>query len=282
LGAILVVAPAVTTTVHAQPGFGPDPFWPYNSQYAPYTNAVGPASPDGGQGNSFVPRQGYNTANQFQQYLDDMGNPGRNVSDRAGVGVPYYRGSVDPSFGDREYRPNARSNKDFENTQRDINEKYFQYFSERDPRKRAELLREYQRARRESSRNLGSRAQSPSRDVAAAPRVRPEAGSSRESSKPRGAMSASVSLPYEPGTSRAGPAGSSRAQGRTLRPAPPVPTIAPSTGGGRSRATTPSSILDRARGLDGRGGRAPSSTSAAPRGGRSGQRSGYPTSRPPE
>ena len=36
LAAGLVVMPAVSTTVRAQPGYGPDPFWPYNAQYAPY------------------------------------------------------------------------------------------------------------------------------------------------------------------------------------------------------------------------------------------------------
>ena len=266
LGAILAVAPAVSSTVHAQPGFGPDPFWPHNSQYAPYTAPMGPASPDAGQGSSMVGRQGYLTANQFQQYLDATAGPGRNQSDRAGVGVPYYRGAVDPEFGDREYQPNKQSNASFEETQRQVTEKYFAYLSERDPKKRAELLRDYQHARRESSRSLSPRAQSPSRVLDAASRFRPESGSSRASGRPRDDMSESASLPHEPGTmsrsessdTRSGTASSARGQGRAVRPAPPVPTVVPSQGAARSR-NTPSSVLNRARGMDDRNIRVPGS-----------------------
>ena len=273
LGAILAVAPAVSTTVRAQPGFGPDPFWPYNKQYTPYTTPMGPASPDAGQGAAGVGRQGYSGANQFQQYLDELSSPGRNVSDRSGVGMPYYRGSVEPSFyPDREYRPNAQANERFEETQRKVMEKYFKYFSERDPRRRAELLREYQRARRDSSRSMSPRAQSPSRVLDAASRARPESGSSRASGRPRDDTSGSAFLPREPGTTspsetsatRSGTAaGSARGQGRTLRPAPPVPSVTPSPGS-RSRSS-PSSVLNRARSMDDRNGRTSGSTSATPR-----------------
>jgi hypothetical protein len=279
LGSILAVAPAVSTTVYAQPGFGPDPFWPYNNQYAPYTSPLGPASPDAGQGSAMVGRPGYTTANQFQQYLDGMSGPGRNQSDRSGVGVPYYRGAVDPDFGDREYQPNKQSNASFEETQRQVTEKYFAYLSERDPKKRSELLREYQHARRDSTRALSPRAQSPSRVLGAASRFRPESGSSRASGRLRDDMSESASLPHEPGTmsrsessaTRSGTANSARGQARAAGPAPPVPTVVPSQGGARSR-NTPSSVLNRARSMDDRNVRVPGSSSATLRSRRTDQR----------
>src|SRR5262249_25609387 len=56
--ASLVAGPAASTSVRAQPGFGPDPFWPYNSFYTPYTRPIGPASPAGGQGAPYLPRSG--------------------------------------------------------------------------------------------------------------------------------------------------------------------------------------------------------------------------------
>jgi hypothetical protein len=271
LGAILVLAPAVSTTVHAQPGFGPDPFWPYNNQYTPYTTAVGPASPDAGQGSAVIGRQGYTTANQFQQYLDGMSAPGRNLTDRAGVGVPYFSGSVDPAYGNgrREYRPNARADEKFEDRQRELTAKYFDYFKERDPKKRAELLREYQRARRDSARDLLPRSQSPSRVLSDASGTRPGSGASRASRTTRDGLSASVALPREPGTisrpatSPDSATDSTEVQSRTMRPAPPMPSV-PGSPGGRARST-PSSVLNRARAMGDRTGRTPGSSSATTR-----------------
>ncbi len=270
LGATLVVAPAVSTTVQAQPGFGPDPFWPYNNQYTAYTTPIGPASPDAGQSSAYIGRQGFSTANQFQQYVDGMSGPGRTSSDRANVGIPYFRGSIDPAFGgaDRDYRPNAGSADDFEKKQQDVTKKYFAYFSEKDPRKRAELLREYQQARRESSRELGSRSQSPSRFLSDASRT-PVGSGSRTT---RDEMSPPIALPHEPGTinrsatstSRPDDVDSARLQSRTTRPAPPMPSVPPLSSGTRTR--TPTGALNRALGAGDRtGGQAPGMTPATTR-----------------
>ena len=97
--------PAAATTVQAQPGFGPDPFWPYNNQYTPYVTPMGPAGPGGGQGMPPNMRGGNRGANQFQDYLDSLDSPGRNASDRSSIGTPYYRSAVDPSFEDRDETP---------------------------------------------------------------------------------------------------------------------------------------------------------------------------------
>ena len=45
LAAALILFPAAATSVRAQPGFGPDPWWPYNYQYAPYVTPMGPPGP---------------------------------------------------------------------------------------------------------------------------------------------------------------------------------------------------------------------------------------------
>ncbi|MGP0065504.1 MAG: hypothetical protein ACLQGP_18110 [Isosphaeraceae bacterium] len=267
LGAIFVVAPSVATTVHAQPGFGPDPFWPYNSQYAPYTTAIGPAAPDGGQGSSMLGRQGNAAANQFQQYLDSLPGPGRNVTDRSGVGVPYFRGSVDPAFGFREYRPNAIANRGFEEKQRDVTEKYFAYFSEKDPKKRAKLLRDYQEAKREADRELSPRAQTPSRILEEASRNRTASGVARASRATDGDLANLLALPHEPGTiNRSGrPAarrstdGPASARSSFVPAAPPIPSMPGARTGARTRST-PSSVLGRARAMDDRTRRSPGAT----------------------
>ena len=264
LGAILVTWPAVTTTVHAQPGFGADPFWPYNNQYTAYTTPLGPADPGAGQGSAFIGRQGNFSANQFQQYLDGLGAPGRGQSDRAGVGVPYFRGSVDPTFGDREYRPNAASNQRFEDKQKEVTQKYFLYFSETDPKKRAAYLKEYKRVRHESNRMVGGYKSSPSGILDHAAENAPIANSarSRRDEPTEGAV-----LPREPGTRSRSRTSASRTEtddpdvkpGRALRPAPPIPGVPGSPSSVRPR--TPSSSLNRALGTGSR----PSSTSSSPR-----------------
>src|SRR5262249_26823325 len=147
--------------VRAQ-GFGPDPFRPYNSQFDPYVYPMGPASPEAGGSGPILPRPGYARANQFQEYLDSLTGTGRPGPDRStsAVGVPYFRSAVDPAFEEgfrRRYQPNAQTEQSFEATQQLVTEKYLAYFSERDTRKRAALLREYQFARREATRDLGGR-----------------------------------------------------------------------------------------------------------------------------
>ena len=133
--------------------------------YTPYTSAdrSGRAGRRRAGGGVHAPHRGPR-ANQFQQYLDDLqgGAPGRNVTDRAGIGMPYYRSSVDPLYDPKEtrqYEPNRNSNRTFEQAQKRVAERYFAYYSQRDPVKRAELLREYREARRRRSpRRDGPRA----------------------------------------------------------------------------------------------------------------------------
>jgi hypothetical protein len=241
LAASLSLVPAATT-VRAQPGFGADPFWPYNNQYTPYVTAVGPADPvAGGRGAAMLPESGLRGANQFQEYLEGLyGREGRNNSDRATVGMPYYRSAVDPSFdpkgrGSRQYQPNARVNERFEDTQRRVADTYFAYYSERDPARRAELLKEYREARRESSVALTNRGQSSSREFGSSNRL--DAGSRRTT---------------RPSAPRAGATDRMRSQTGRFGPAPNVPLV----GSGRSssptprRGSSPTDVLNRSRAMD--------------------------------
>jgi hypothetical protein len=242
-----VLLPAFSSTVRAQPGYGPDPFWPYNQQYAPYVSPIGPAGPDAGQGGAMLPQAGFRGANQFQDYLEDLQGGGRNVSDRAGIGMPYYRSAVLPGFdatgrGSRQYRPNTtRVNATFEQAQRTVVDKYYAYYSERDPARRAELIREYREARRDVSRSLSGRARSPSRVLDSSSRLDP-------GSRGAGRAGSSSSLPRS--TTRSGPG-----DGR-IGPAPPVPGSTRSSGSAPSsrRGASPNDVLNRSRAMDAQNG----------------------------
>src|SRR5262249_23691469 len=129
-----VVALGGSFSVKAQ-GLGPDPFRPFNSDYDKYTYPLAPTTPEGGAGGQF-PRSGLRGANQFQDYLNELQGAERQGSERYGIGLPYFRSSVDPRFdraGNREYRPNRLTDRTFEETQELITQKYFAYFTEKDP-----------------------------------------------------------------------------------------------------------------------------------------------------
>jgi hypothetical protein len=237
-----VLMPAFSATVRAQGGFGPDPFNPYNSQYAPYVQPMGPADPAGGQGGGFLPRDGNRGANQFQDYLEGLQGGGRNTSDRANIGMPYYRSAVDPDYdprgrGSRQYRPNnSRANTNFEKAQQTVTEKYFAYYSERDPARRAELMKQYRAARRTETRVLSGRGLTPSRTPESSSRT--EFGSRRS---PR-----TGSAPPVPGTGdRSG------FEDSGIGPPPAVPSRG-STRSSRSssRGTSPSDVLRRSEAMD--------------------------------
>ncbi len=225
LAAGLVLMPTLSAPARAQPGFGPDPFWPYNSQYTPYVAPMGPADPQaGGRPMIIPPRTGLRGANRFEEYLEELqGGPGRETSDRSGIGMPYYRSAVSPNFDprgrrNRQYQPNAEVDAAYARSQREVADKYSAYFAASDPVQRAELLRKYREARHEASLALSRRRGSPSR--ALAPSSRPEPGA-RRSDRPR-------------------------AEAGRFGPAPEVPAIGtrrPATSS--TRRTTPSEILNR-------------------------------------
>jgi hypothetical protein len=236
-------------------GFGPDPFRPYNSQYDAYTYAQGQFN-----GEPAYARVGNRNANQFQDFLNNLQAPVRGQA-----GTPYFRSSVDLSSSaklreSREYRPNRQADMSFEETQQRLSEKYFAFSAERDPKKRAQLLRDYTVARRQSQRNLAVRRENPERTQGSAPRPDSVARSGG-SSGPRAPQPLGDSV--MPRAGRMGDDDSTGAARRTpdaprasaSRSMPPPPALPFDRSGTRPSARRPSDVLDRVpRVLDSRPG----------------------------
>jgi hypothetical protein len=240
-----------TATVWAQ-GFGPDPFRPYNSEYDPYVYPMGPASPGAGQsGPMNVP--GNRNANQYQNFLNELEGPSSSSGgDRYGIGQPYYRSVVDRHFRP-VYQPKVIADRSFEDTQRLINEKYFAYLEEKDPRKRARLLKDYTQARTLASRKLSTRRETPARILESATRLESELDSTipgRTTDRASASGSAARSSLPAPPRLRSGLLDFSRERdSRTLPPPPPLP-FGSSARTGTGTRRTPTDMLNRARSLD--------------------------------
>lgn len=248
LAAAVVSMPAACKVARAQPGFGADPFWPYNNQYTPYTAPTGPAEPMAGGNPRFFPREGVRGANDFQRYLDNLqgGSPGRNLTDRAGLGMPYYRSAVNPLYDKRDarqYIPNRRSNESFERAQERVADRYFAYYSTRDPVRRARLLKEYRDARREAQRVTTGRGQGRSRAAADAAMLESELRQADEAVLSRSSVRGRTSERAAPRSDRLGSA-------------PAVPGLdSDRPSGSRTRATTADDVLNRSRAMDRDAGR---------------------------
>ncbi len=241
-------------------GFGPDPFRPYNNQYDAYTYPLGGSGYDAAQAAAMM-RSGLRGANQFDNYLAEIQGLGRSGTERYGQGLPYFRSAIDPNFDKdqkREYRPNYRVDRSFEATQRRLTAKYLAYFDERDPKKRAQLLREYQQIRRESNRALTAHRETPSRVVESAERA-----ISRDRDRP----SAREREEEVPGTTTRSAAPRLRSSDPSMRTAPRA--IPPPRRSNRPRVPssterTPSDVLDRAGRLESSSGTSRPSAGSAP------------------
>jgi hypothetical protein len=231
-------------------GFGPDPFQPYNSQFAPFVYPVAPGPLD--YGHNFGPANiGVRGANQFESYLNSLrgfgGTSRMGVGSGSGAGTPYFRANraYDKQF-DRIYQPNREADAKFDTNQETVTEKYFRYLREKDPKRRAELFREYTRARNLADRQLAS-----SR-LGSAPRLstrstRTEGRAARPSTG-TGTRDRDFFSTPPPAT-----AGSSRTRGRSgtessTSPLGPAPSPSGNVGdeGRTSRDATPSRVLERA------------------------------------
>jgi hypothetical protein len=253
---VISVAPASTSTVWAQGGYGADPFRPYNNRYDAYTYPM--ASPDMVPSAGGMPRMGIRGANQYQGYLDELAGADR-ASERYGIGMPYYRSSVDPTFdpkGNREYRPNFKADRTYEQTQELITRKYLAYFAERDPKKRAELLKDYNRLRSNVSRAMSTRREDPTRALQAL--TADDFGEPRSPAAARRANALPALDDEKPRS--AGARRSSRAlsnddtarDGTGFIP-PPPPLVPGSSSRASSRRRRPTDVLDRSRRLNSSG-----------------------------
>jgi len=251
----------VGQTVSAQ-GFGPDPFRPYNNQYDAYTYPISPPGADAAQAAAAM-RSGVRGANQFENYLAEIQGLGRSGTERYGQGLPYFRSSIDPNFAKsqkRDYRPNWSTERSFEETQQRLTAKYLAYFEERDPKKRARLLREYQQFRRQTTRSLNAGRVGP-------PRVSEPADRGDSIDQPltreRDAESRSTT---RSGTARSRSSDLTTPNDRLSPPPPPRRSNRPNPPAGTSRS--PSDVLERAGRLDGTGGTGRGSATDRSRGSR--------------
>jgi hypothetical protein len=204
-------------------GLGVDPYRPYNSQYDPFVYAIQPDYGDVVPNGAAVDRGGIFRANQYQSFLSELqgkgaSNPGYSI------GRPYFRSARQLSPADAEkfqYQPNKETDRAFFENQNLVSEKYFQFIRERDPRKRAELLRAYNQARAQMSRELGRE-----RPRAAIARGRDEAEQAREREEEPARPAATERLTPRPGRDRSSTA-------------PPLPTSRLRPGGPAGTSTTP-------------------------------------------
>lgn len=248
LGLALLIAPGFVAPARAQRT--PDPYnivGDGNARfqddiYANYPNGAG-FSPNQGilQG-----RSGLSRSNQFQDYvnnLDGAGNDsgslfGPSTRGRGGI-TPYYRAhrEFDQAFN-RVYSPNEGADKTYYQDQRARTDKYLEYLREPDPKKRAQLFREYNQQSLQSARDSGS-------------------GSSRAAlrggTSERASASASSSSPTAPRPSSTNggnllrrPSSPPAASNRTRSLLPSSPALAP----GSSSSERPSQILDRSGLMD--------------------------------
>jgi hypothetical protein len=252
LGAVLTIASA--PSVRAQGfGLGPDPFQPYNQQYAPYTYPSGPGTPGGGQSMPALPRTASYGANQYGAWLAELEGASRARTEKYGIGLPYFRSAIDPAYQNlpgRVYEPNRDTARSFEETQNLLTTKYLAYFMEKDPKKRASLLKEYNLARRQTLRALTSRRGGTSGFNNAARRLGVGADEAEEEaavlSQPRDSGSSGAARSSAPPRrSRGASSALSRGEASGLGPAPELP---PSTKRSRRGATSsPTDVLNRAR-----------------------------------
>ncbi len=89
---------------------------------------------------------------------------------RSGPGVPYYNAYRQNNQFQKSYTPTL-GGEDYAKAQEARNEKYFQYLRERDPKKRAQLYREYQQDRGRIARDLAGSRTGYGRARAGGPRV---------------------------------------------------------------------------------------------------------------
>ena len=155
-GLALLIGLAHGTIASAQ-GHTPDPYRPYNSVYDPYVYPIYPRG-DGyfPNQNRLTGRSGPAQANQFQDSSTRMASAATRpsgLSRSGGAGTPYYRAH-------RRFDPNNRPNNSeadrlFREKQEERDTRYFEArkkyqeaVNERNPQKRARLIKEYAAAKR--------------------------------------------------------------------------------------------------------------------------------------
>lgn len=242
----LLLGVLLSTAARGQ-GFGPDPFQPYNSQYAPFITPVAPGPMDYGYNNGLG--RGIRGANQFENYLNSLQTSAAGArAGGAGVGIPHFQANraYDRDFG-RIYQPNKVADQRFEANQASVNQLYFEYLREKDPKKRAEIFRNYNRARSRADRELAS----PRGVLGAQPGTRSTTRREALTTSPEDATGAkdrdrlATPPPAASDTTRTRARSARSGADSSLGP-PPSPLRSSRALTGSGGGATPSQILDRA------------------------------------
>jgi hypothetical protein len=212
-------------TAGARAQHTPDPYNIVGEYNVGYEDSMYPTYPNGA---GFSPNQGIlqgarpSRANTFQSYLDSLDGGsdalfGASFRSRGGAGVPYYRAhkEFDDAF-DRVYTPNAAPDQAFRADQAARTKLYVEYLKEADPKKRAQLYRQYNQQSLRTARDSG-------------------AGSARATLRSRNSSAAPVATPA-----------TSRASAFRIPSRIPSPLARPGGAGRSSASETPDDILDRA------------------------------------
>lgn len=272
-------------------GHTPDPYnivGEYNRQYEPYMFSTTP-NDESAMPNQFRldGRAGNRNANQFQSMLDNPdGEPGagnRSEGPRSlGAGVPYYKANrLLDAQTPRGRGPNQYADRTYLADQQGRNEKYFQALRETDPKKRAQLFREYHQDNLRSALSLsgGRNAPAPARarDEPDPDRDRdrtaPGAAPPPRSGESLGAGRRPGRSPAIPSSTRPGPGSAPPPTSRLTRPrvgpSDTAPRLRSRTSSGTFRGfrddrNAPSAVMDRSELLDREAGPSRSRTTAPP------------------
>jgi len=193
--------------------------------------------------------RGIRGANQFQDYLQSLQTSAAGARAGGGVGVPHFQANraYDLQF-DRIYQPNKLADQRFEANQASVNELYFQYLREKNPKKRAEIFRNYSRARSRADRELAS----PRGVLGAQPGTRStstrRAGRATSPEDTTGAKDRDLLATPPPPTSDSprSRARSDRSSVDSMLGPPPSPLGGSRTATGSDDSVMPSQVLDRA------------------------------------
>ncbi len=216
-------------------GLGPDPYRPYNSQYDAFVYPVAPGNGDVVPSEAALSRAGLSRGNQFQDYLRRNGSGYANSTARN-------RRQMDPkTLRDSQYQPNRNVDEEsgFYEKQDFVSQAYFSYLREKDPKKRAELLREYQQARRKPAREFAASKTRRQRQAGEGGGEDNDAAPARRSEASR-ARSSRSNVPPSP---RLKPSeGSGRSRSSAVPPPPPRGGAASDSK--PSSSATPSDVLE--------------------------------------
>jgi hypothetical protein len=230
----IAMAPLGLPTARAQ-GFSPDPFKPFNSQFEQFVYPISPFAGGPGAAAGAMGR----VDNQYQQYLKELEGADRALNQRYGIGVPHWklRSDIDLDRRDQASRGVGRRGRDAGGS---ITQRYLAYFSESDPKKRANLLREITTRSRQEDRDVLVRAVGETENGEAGLESG-RAGRGGSGSSRLGGRSGSASPLRD--SAKTGDATGGRST------APPPPRGRFGTGAGRIQRK-PTDVLDRSRRLD--------------------------------